>query len=48
MTPLRQRMVNDMTVRGLAEYTKKSSLNSVSDLTGHYRRSPDRISGQEV
>ena len=30
MTPLRRRMINDMTVRGLAENTRKSYLNSVS------------------
>ena len=29
MTPLRQRMTNDMTVRGLAENTKRSYLTSV-------------------
>ena len=40
MTQLRQRMVNDMTVRGLAENTKKSYLNSVSGLACHYGRSP--------
>lgn len=48
MTHLRQRMVNDMTVRGLAENTKKSYLSSVSGLACHYGRSPDRISAQEV
>ena len=48
MTPLRQRMLNDMTVRGLAENTKKSYLNSVTGLARHYRRSPDRVSAQEV
>ncbi len=48
MTKLRQRMVNDMTVRGLAENTKRSYLNSVSRLACHYGRSPDRISAQEV
>ena len=48
MTPLRQRMVNDMTVRGLAENTRKSYLSSVSGLACHYGRSPDRISAQEV
>ena len=48
MTPLRKQMVNDMTVRGLAENTKKSYLNSVSGLACHYGRSPDRISAQEV
>ena len=40
MTPLRQRMIDDMTVRGLAENTKKSYLNSVTGLARHYRRSP--------
>ena len=48
MTPLRQRMINDMTVRGLAENTKKSYLNSVTGLARHYRRSPDQISAREV
>ena len=48
MTPLRQRMINDMTVRGLAENTRKSYLNSVSGLALHYGRSPERISAQEV
>ncbi len=48
MTPLRERMLNDMTVRGLAENTRKSYLNSVSKLALHYGRSPDRISAQEV
>ena len=48
MTPLRQRMLNDMTVRGLAENTKKSYLNSVTGLARHYRRSPDSVSAQEV
>ena len=48
MTQLRQRMLNDMSVRGLAENTKKSYLNSVAGLARHYRRSPDRISAQEV
>ena len=43
MTQLRQRMTDDMTVRGLAENTKKSYLNSVAGLARHYRRSPDRI-----
>ena len=48
MTELRQRMINDMTVRGLAENTKKAYLGSVSGLACHYGRSPDRISAQEV
>ena len=48
MTQLRQRMVDDMTVRGLADNTKKPYLNSVSGPVLHYARSPNRISAQEV
>ena len=48
MTPLRQRMINDMTVRGLAERTKQSYLYSVSGLAVHYGRSPEQISAREV
>ena len=48
MTPLRKQMVNDMTVRGLAENTIRSYLNSVSGLALHYHRSPAEISAREV
>ena len=48
MTPLRQRMINDMTVRGLAPGTQESYLRSVTRLARHYRRRPDRISAREV
>ena len=48
MTPLRQRMINDMTVRGLARSTMESYLRSVTRLARHYRRRPDRISAREV
>ncbi len=37
-----------MTVRVLAENTRKSYLSSVSGLACHYDHSPDRISAQEV
>ena len=48
MTPHRQRMINDLTVRGLARSTMASYLRSVTRLARHYRRSPDRISAREV
>ena len=48
MTPLRQRMINDMTVRGLASTTMASYLRSVTRLARYYRRSPDQISAPEV
>ena len=48
MTPLRQRMINDMTVRGLANSTMAACQRSVTRLAQHYRRSPDQISASEV
>ena len=48
MTPLRQRMIHDLTVRGLAENTRKSYLQAVIGLARHYRRSPDELSAQDV
>ena len=48
MTPLRQRMIDDMSVRGLSENTRKSYLGAVAGLARHYRRGPDRIEAREV
>lgn len=48
MTPLRNRMMNDMAVRSLAENTIRSYLYSVSGLARHYRRCPKKISAREV
>ena len=48
MTRLRKRMIDDMTVRGLAENTIRLYLHSVSGLAHHCNRSPEEISAQEV
>ena len=48
MTRLRKRMIDDMTVRGLAENTIRLYLYSVSGLAHYYNRSPEEISAQEV
>ena len=48
MSPLRKKLLNDMTVRGMSENTKKLYDRSVSSLVRYYRRSPDTISKQEV
>ena len=48
MTPLRQRMINDMSVRGLANSTMAAYLRSVTGLARHYRRSPEQNSAPEV
>ena len=48
MSPLRQKMIHDLTVRGLSENTQKSYLQSVTGLAKHYRRSPDQLSPNEI
>src|SRR5712691_5770965 len=48
MTELRQRMVNDMIVRGMAEKTRKVCTEAVAGLAKFYRRSPDQITHDEV
>jgi integrase/recombinase XerD len=48
MTSLRKRMIDGMTLAGLAPWTQDVYIQAVRGLTGHYRRSPDRISEEEV
>ena len=48
MTPLRQRMIDDMQLRGLSARTQETYVTAVRQLSKHYRRSPDRISEEEL
>ena len=48
MTPLRQRMLDAMTVRGLADRTKECYVEAVARLAKHYHRSPEQLSPAEV
>jgi integrase/recombinase XerD len=48
MTELRQRMVNDMLLRGMADKTRTSYTQAVAGLGKFYRRSPDQITPDEV
>jgi len=48
MTPLRQRMLDAMQLRGLAARTCESYVEAVARLARHYRRSPDTLSVEEV
>jgi hypothetical protein len=48
MTPLRQRMIEDMRAAGLAPGTQALYLDAVRNLAAHYRRSPDELSEEEV
>ena len=48
MSPLRERMLEDMRLAGLAEGTQQVYVTAVHQLAAHYRRSPDRLSEEEV
>ncbi len=48
MTPLRQKMIEDMQLRGFAERTQQSYLTAISKLARYYQKSPDQIGEQEL
>ena len=48
MTELRQRMIEDMRLRGLADGTQQVYLEAVKHLARHYSRSPDLLTEDEV
>jgi len=48
MTPLRQRMLDAMTVRGLAKRTQECYTEAIARMARHHHRSPDLLSPAEV
>jgi site-specific recombinase XerD len=48
MTQLREQMIQDMVLRGMAPSTQRAYLQAVAKFARHYNRSPDRISNQEL
>ncbi len=48
MSELRQKMIDAMRQRGYSVRTHKSYICAVADLARYYRRSPDRLSAEEV
>jgi integrase/recombinase XerD len=48
MTPLRQRMLDALQVRGMAARTQQAYIAAVAGLARHYRRSPDMLTADEV
>lgn len=48
MTPLRQRMLDALMLRGMALRTQESYIDAVSRLARHYRCSPDALSAEQV
>jgi len=48
MTPLRQRMIDAMLLRGFAARTQEAYCDAVVALAKHYRRSPDTLSAEQL
>ena len=48
MSPLRRRMIEDMTVRNLSPATQRSYIHAVSKFSRHFGRSPDRLGLEDV
>ena len=48
ISPLRRRMIEDMTVRNLSPATQQAYLNAVSKFSRYFGRSPDRPGLEDV
>jgi len=48
MTALRQKMIEDMQLRGFAERTQEAYLSAVRQLAKHYQKPPDQIDEEEL
>ena len=48
MTPLRKRMIDDMTLAGLSERTQTLYLQAVQALSVHYQVPPDELCEEDV
>ena len=48
MTPLRQRMTEDMQLRNLSPDTQRSYLHQISQLARYFKKSPDRLGPPEI
>ena len=48
MSPLRRRMIEDMTIRNLSPATQQSYIHAVSKFSRYFGRSPDRLGLEDV
>ena len=48
MTPLRQRMIEDMQLRGFSARTQESYATAVRQLADHYHTRPDRLTEEDL
>jgi len=48
MTPLEQRLIEDMKLFGYSKRTQETYLYAVRKLTGHFQKSPDQITNEQL
>src|SRR5262245_63455290 len=48
ISPLRQRMIDDMTMRNLSASTQETYIRSVAQFSAFHRRSPDKLGVEHV
>ena len=48
MSPLQQRMLEDMQLRGLSARTQEAYARAVWQLAQHYHRRPDQLSDEDL
>lgn len=48
MTELRRKMIEDMQLHGYSEKTRESYVNAVKGLSAFYKRSPDKLTEEEI
>jgi hypothetical protein len=48
VTPLRQRMIDDMAIRNMSPLTQKAYVRAVKNFRLYFRRSPDRLTFENV
>ena len=48
MTPLRRRMIDDMTVRNMSPLTQKAYVRAVKNFSKFFRQSPDELNFEDV
>src|SRR6478735_9004647 len=48
LSPLRRRMIEDMTIRNLSPATQRSYVHAVAKFSGHFGRWPDRLGLEDV
>lgn len=48
MTPLRQRMLEDLQMRNMSKLTQRNYVQAVADFAKHFHQSPDKLNEQHV